>query len=135
MTNISFKALITGIISIVIMGLVLQLIFLLLATSYADLLKLHPELTTAGSVVSYGVGIIGYFFIMSFGGYITANFAKHRIYTHCLIVSGTVIGFSLITSVRSDHFTYMSVIFAVSGIIFTYVGGRYWLKHSTAKID
>jgi hypothetical protein len=130
MRDISFKALGIGIISIVIMGLSLQLIFLLLATAYTNLLKEYPDIASLGSVISYGAGIIGYFIIMSFGGYITAHLAQKKIDLHCLMVSGFVVGFSLITSVRSDNFTYISVLFAFSGLIFTLIGGRAWIKNS-----
>jgi len=133
MKNISFKALIIGVASIVVMGLTFQLVFLLLATGYTNLLKDYPEYSQLGSNVSYIAGAISYFFIMSLGGYITAHVSKNMIDLHCLIVSGCVVGFSLITSVRSDNFTYVSVIFAVSGLIFTVIGGRAWLRHSLTE--
>ena len=130
MKNISFKAIAVGIISIVVMGLSLQLIFLLLATAYTNLLKEYPNLETIGTILSYSAGTLGYFIIMSLSGYITAHLAQKKVDLHCLIVSGTVIGFSLITSVRTDNFTYMSVIFGLSGLLFTAIGGRIWIKHS-----
>lgn len=130
MKSISIKALVIGLISIVFMGLSLQLIFLLLATGYTNLLKEYPDLASIGTVISYTAGTVGYFFIMSLGGYITAHLAEKKVDLHCLLVSGTVIGFSLISSVRSDNFTYMSVIFAASGLLFTVIGGRIWSKHS-----
>ena len=133
MKNISFKALLIGITSIVIMGLTLQLIFLLLATGYTNLLKEYPEYSSLGTTASYVAGTISYFIIMSLGGYITAHLSKRMIYFHCLIVSGSVVGFSLVSSVKSDNFTYVSVLFAISGLIFTLIGGHAWLKHSLAE--
>jgi len=130
MKDISLKALTIGISSIVIMGLTLQLIFLLLATAYAHFIKDHPDLTELGTMVSYAAGISGYFIIMYLGGYITAHLAQKKIMLHCFIVSSSVIGLSLITSVRSDNFTYMSIIFSLTGLIFTLAGGRAWSKKS-----
>jgi hypothetical protein len=133
--NISIKALLSGIISIVIMGLVLQLVFLLLATSYTVLLKEQPALAPLATVLSYAAGIAAYFFIMSFGGYITAHLAQQRVDLHCIIVSSCVTGFSLITSLSSDRFTYISILFAVSGLVFAIIGGRTWIKHSLADAN
>lgn len=133
MQTISLKALFIGTISIVVMGLTLQLIFLLLATGYTNLLKAYPEFSVIGTGLSYVTGIIAYFFIMSLGGYITAHLARKNVHLHCLLVSGFVVGFSLITSVRSDNFTYISILFAASGLAFCIIGGRVWLKHSLTE--
>ena len=133
MKNISIKALIIGIISIVIMGLTFQLAFLLLATAYTNLLKLYPDFVGIGNMLSYTAGIVAYLFIMSLGGYITSHLAQNRIYLHCLLVSSTVVGFSLISSVRSDNFTYISALFAISGLAFTLLGGGLWIKHFNDK--
>lgn len=135
MKGISLKALAVGVTSIIAMGLTLQLIFLLLATAYTSLLKHYPEISSFGTMISYSLGIIAYFIIMSLGGYITAHLAKNNITLHCLLVSGVVVGISLITSVRSDNFTYLSILFALSGLVFTVIGGRVWLKHSITDAE
>ena len=128
-----YKALLAGIGSIIFLGLLMQLIFLLLATAYHVYLSEHPELSSIANVMVYVAATCAYFMVMVSGGYITAYFAREQVYKHCLLVSCAVIGLTLFSSIKSGYFTYMSLIFVISGIIFTLIGGRIRLKHNSDK--
>ncbi|MCW9014008.1 MAG: hypothetical protein OQL06_09515 [Gammaproteobacteria bacterium] len=126
---INFKALFVGASTIIFFGLLLQLIFLLAATGYTIVIREHPEWQTIGQLLSYTIGGISYFVIMSASGYITANIAQKNVYLHAFLIALLTTGISLISSVREDGFTLNSILFVVSGIAFTIIGGYIWLSH------
>jgi len=130
---INFKALLAGIALIIFFGLLLQLIFILAATGYTVLIKDHPELQTIGLIVSYILGAVGYFFIMSSSAYITAYIAEKNIYLHASLIALLTTGISLISSVREDNFTLTSFLFVIAGIIFSNVGAFIWQQHQQVE--
>lgn len=126
---IKFKALFIGIGLIAFFGLLFQLFFILAATGYTVILQDYPQWETIGKIISYIIGGASYFFIMSGSGYVTASFAEKNINLHTFLIALLTTGISLVTSIREDSYTLNSILFVITGIIFTMIGGRVWLKH------
>lgn len=131
---VNLRALFTGAIVIIILGLVLQLVLLLLATGYTVFTRDYPELKLVSLVLAYTFGIFCYFLVMSIGGYITSNLAKRKIYLHCLIIGLLTTGVSLITSIRNNEFTFNTILFILSGTAFTLMGGYIWIKNESIDL-
>jgi len=130
---INLKALLVGSTVIVVLGLVLQLILLLLATGYTVIIRDYPDLKIISQLLAYTFGVFCYFIVMSIGGYITSNIAKNRVYLHCMLIGLLTTGVSLITSVRDDGFTPNTILFILSGTAFTMMGGYIWLKNDAIE--
>ena len=130
---VNLKALFIGSATIIVLGLILQLILLLLATGYTVFTRDYPELKLISQFLSYSFGIFCYFIVMSIGGYITSNIAKNKVYLHCLIIGLLTTGVSLITSVRDDGFTFNTILFILSGTVFTLIGGYIWIKNESIE--
>ena len=128
MQKLSIKALAAGSISIIFLGLVAQLIFLLLAVYYAELTRAYPELSLTLNILSYILGITIFFLIMATGGYIAANFALDYKCMHAIMIGLLTTGLSLISSVNENGFTNTALLFLLSGTGFTFVGALIWIK-------
>lgn len=128
----SLKSLLAGFFYIVILGLVIQLIFMFLAMGYTELTKAHPWVSTFGGYVGYAVGIVVYFLLMASGGIITASLAKTNILAHCLIVGASTTLLSVLSSQNNDELNTLSLVFVIMGIAFTIAGGEYWKKNYQA---
>ena len=128
----NWKALLAGSATIIFLGLLLQLIFLLAATGYTVVIREHPQWQTFGTVLAYALGILGYFIIMSIGGYIAANIARRHVYRHAILIGAMTTGLSLISSIQAGNITLTSISFVVAGIGFTMIGAYFWLQtHKT----
>jgi hypothetical protein len=129
----SLKSLLAGFFYIIILGLVIQLVFMFLAMGYTELTKAYPWVSAFGGYVGYAAGIIVYFLLMASGGLLTAVIAKTNVFTHCLIVGSSTTILSVLSSQNNDELTYLSLIFVITGIFFTIAGGEYWKrKYQTA---
>lgn len=129
----SLKSLLAGFFYIIILGLIIQLIFMFLAMGYTELTKAHPWVSVFGGYVGYAAGVIVYFLLMASGGLLTAVLAKKNILIHCFIVGSSTTLLSVLSSQNNDELTYLSLIFVVAGIFFTLAGGEYWKrKYQTA---
>ena len=122
----SLKSLLTGFFYIIILGLIIQLIFMFIAIGYTELTRTHPWISAFGGYIGYAVGIIVYFLLMASGGLLTAALAKKNIMTHCLIVGSSTTLLSVLSSQNNDELTFLSLIFVITGILFTLAGGEYW---------
>lgn len=131
----NIKALLAGTLFIIVSGLLLQLVFILVATGYAVIIREHPEWQIAGQTLSYILGGIGYFIIMFSGSYLTAEIAKKHIYMHAILITIFSTGISLFASVREDGFTLNSVLFVLLGITFALLGGYTWLRHQATEVS
>jgi len=132
---INIKALLAGVTFVIFSGLLYQLIYILLATGYAVVIKEHPGWQITGQVFSYILGGIGYFIIMSSGSYLTAYIAKKHIYLHVILIAILSTGISLFASVREDGFTLNSILFVLLGIAFALVGGYTWTRHQLTEVS
>lgn len=124
----SLKSLLAGFFYIIILGLVIQLVFMFLAMGYTELTKAYPWVSAFGGYVGYAVGIIVYFLLMASGGLLTAVLARTNIFAHCLTVGSSTTILSVLSSQNNDELTYLSLIFIITGISFTIAGGEYWKK-------
>lgn len=128
----SLKSLLAGFFYIVILGLVIQLVFMFVAIGYTELTKAYPWVAPFGGYVGYATGIVVYFLLMASGGIITASLAKTAIRAHCIAVGASTTLLSVLSSQNNDELTYLSIIFVITGIAFTFIGGEYWKKHNQA---
>ncbi len=131
---INFKATIIGSITVIVFGLLLQLIILLAATGNTLLTREYPGYEAAGSFLLYALAGIGFFLVLSVGGYITASIAKSKIYLHSILVAVIPIGISIYSSQRDDGLTLESILFLCVGIIFALCGGYLWTKKQKKSI-
>jgi hypothetical protein len=122
----SLKSLLAGFFYIIILGLVIQLIFMFLAMGYTELTKVYPWVSGFGGYIGYTVGLIVYFLLMTSGGIITATLAKKNVLVHCFIVGVSTTTLSVFSSQNNDDLNYLSLVFVVLGIAFTIAGGVYW---------
>ena len=122
----NWKALLAGSATIIFLGLLLQLLFLLAATGYTLVIREHPDWQSLGTVLAYALGIFSYFLIMSIGGYITANIARRHVYRHAIVIGAATTGLSLISSLQAGNITFTSISFIIAGIGFTAFGAYIW---------
>ena len=122
----SIKALLFGFFYVVILGLIIQLVFIFLAMGYTELLKDYPTVEMVARIVSYIIGITVYFLLMATAGFLTASIAKKNTTLHGIIISVSSIGLSLLSSINEDEFTWISLIFFILGVTFTLMGTRRW---------
>lgn len=123
---LSIKSLLAGFFYIVILGLIVQLVFMFVAMGYTELVRAYPWISTFGGYLGYAVGIAVYFILMASGGLLTAALAKSNILAHCLIVGASTTTLSVLSSQNNDELTYLSLVFVILGIAFTVAGGEYW---------
>lgn len=132
---LSPKSLLAGFFYIVVLGLVIQLVFMFVAMGYTELIKAYPWISAFGGYIGYAIGIAVYFLLMASGGLITAALAKNNILLHCLIVGSSTTALSVLSSQNNDELTYLSLVFVLLGIAFTVAGGEYWKKNYKAAAD
>jgi hypothetical protein len=131
---IKWKAILAGSASVIILGLSLQLVFLLLAVLYAEMVRDYPYLATPGTIISYLLGFVGFFIIMSIGGYITANLARKQVIIHALIVGLATTGLSVLVSLNTSNLTLKGILFVILGGAFSILGGKIWLHNETDSL-
>lgn len=129
MKMFSLKALAAGTALIIILGLTLQLVFLIAATGYTIVIRDYPEMQLIGKILLYVLGGFGYFIIMSASGYVTANIAKKNIYYHAIVISVITTGLSLFSLLKDSGINLNTVLFVIAGILFTCMGGYIWTRH------
>ena len=128
----SLKALLAGFFYIIILGLVIQLIFMFVAMGYTELTRAYPWISAFGGYIGYAVGIVVYFLLMASGGLITASLAKSNTLVHCFIIGASTTLLSVLSSQNNNELTYFSLVFVIAGICFTIAGGVYWNKNYQA---
>ncbi len=119
------KAFLTGFFFIVVFGLCIQLAYMFLAMWYVDLVKTFPWVAIFGGYVSYIVGFVVYFLLMAIGGLLTASIAMKNQIVMCFLVGVSSTGLSILSLNNYNEYTTFSILFIVSGILFTIVGGWY----------
>lgn len=124
----SIKAIFGGFFSIIIMGLLAQLIYLFIGVAYFKLVKVYPSLsflTEITTIVLFAVSAL----IAFTGGILTAKLARKAVAIHCLVVGSMVGTLTLLPSLLSGYaITRNGVIFLVVLLLATVAGGLYWKK-------
>lgn len=123
---ISWKALLLGSATIWLLGLVLQLAFLMVAVGQLMFVKRFPEAAGWAPIVLYLVGLLGLFLTMAAGGYVTARMAPDRLLLHASLVALLGGGLSFLQSLNVGGLTLTGLLLFLLGIPFTFVGC--WLR-------
>jgi len=121
-----FKAISAGIVTIIVLGLVNQLVVIMANVGFSSLAKSYEVFSPYINLLTYIVGAIGYFSVMFCGGFVTAGICREKIYRHALIAAVIASSASLWLSLRSDIFTPIALVFLLSGILFTLLGSWVW---------
>ncbi len=122
------KALSAGAAVIIVLGLLGQLVFLILAVYVLEFTRNYPDLQSLVTYLSYAVGAAGYFSIMFVAGNVVASLAPTHKRINGVLAAATTTILSLLTSLRDDGLTVMALLFVLSGIAFTLVGVMFWRK-------
>lgn len=128
------KAFLAGFLFVVVFGLCIQLAYMFLAIGYIELVKAYPWVATFGGYVSYLVGIVVYFLLMATGGILTASIAKKNLVVMCFFVGISSTGLSTLSLQNAGEYAVFSILFVVSGVLFTIAGGWYWKQVQAQSI-
>ena len=126
----SLKAIISGFITITVLGLCNQLLVIMAAVWFNHLGETYALIAAYEQALLNTLLIIGLFFVMAAGGYVTAALSPRRIYLHSMIAALIGSGLSLYLSLRQDILTPMSLLYLLTGIVFCLVGSWYWKKNN-----
>ena len=123
---INWKALVAGILTILILGLVAQFAFLMTAT-WLTILKNRQDIGAQElQILMYAAGFIFAMITLIPGGYITASISKIKVITHCAVVGLIATTISLATSPGAEHATSKGAIFVILGTGMVMLGGVLW---------
>lgn len=125
---ISWKALLAGSATILVLGLLVQLAFIFVVVGFNAIAASWPPLAPWGRPLAYVSGALVYFGIMSTAGYLTAEIARRHVLLHTLITGSLVTGASLLLSLGGGKLTVMSLAFFLSGMVFALTGGLLWQR-------
>lgn len=128
----SLKAISLGIATIIILGLINQLILIMASVGYNLLLNIYPELTSWRQVFTYTISAVCYFIVMASAGYITAMASKQSAYIHTAIAAILGMSLSLYLSLQQEIFTLRALFFIIIGLVFALLGCRRWLSSQKA---
>jgi len=126
----SIKAIVTGIIFIIVALLMMQLAYLLVAVAYNSLAKSYPFLNDISGVFRYLIAIPVILGIMFVGGYLTADIASSSVLMHCLVVGIITSGGSLWMALENADLTITGALLSIMMLLITVAGGLYWQKNS-----
>jgi len=124
----SIKAIIAGSLFIIIVSLLMQLAFILVAVGYNALAEDYPFLNDITVYFKYLLGIPILMLIMFSGGYITATIAHTRVLLHCLVVSVITIGLIMFSALQNANITVTGIVVIILITVTTLAGGLYWQR-------
>ena len=122
----SLKAISIGVITVLILGLVNQLMLIMAAVGYNSLIEISPAFRPWSQLFTYIVGGLGYFLVMSTAGLMTAMASEKYPYKHAVIAAVSGSSISLYLSLQEEIFTLLALFFIVLGIGFALFGC--WLR-------
>jgi len=125
------KAILAGSLFIIVIGLVLQLVFIFAAVGYNELAKMWPDLNDFRIYFRYLLGMPIYILLMFLGGYITAAISKQHVYLNCLIVALITIAITITSALSYSDLTVSGVVVIVLSLLGTLAGGAYWARHNS----
>ena len=128
----NWKALVTGFIFIIGLGLLMQLAFIFISVGYITLGRTFPFLAPYSDIFLQFSVILGLFITSMTGGYLTALIAERKPRVHAAIAGGAACFLSLLFSRSAGEFTLTSVIFLSFGIAFAILGGWFRNKQQDA---
>ena len=122
----SVKAIIAGCLFILVVIVLIQLAYVFLAVGYTQLAEHYSFLNKIAIWLRYLIGIPILFFVMFFGGYITAGIAKEHVLLHCLLVAIISNATMMISALRDMELTTTGLVVIALGLMSTVGGGWYW---------
>jgi len=129
----SIYAIVVASLFIVVVTIVFQLAYVLIAVEYNTLAKSFAVLNEIRGVFRYLVGIPVYMLIMFFGGYIAADIARTKVLLHCLVVGFITVGGMLWLAMENNELTLSGMVVFVLSLAATMAGGWYWLRGDEAS--
>ena len=122
----SIKAIFGGFFAIIIMGLLVQLIYLFAGVGYFKLVKVYPSLSFLAETTTFILFTVTAV-IAFLGGLLTAKLAQKAVTLHCLAVGIMTGALTLVPSLSSGYaITLNGIIFLMIFILATIAGGLYW---------
>ncbi len=129
----SIKAILAGIVFIIVVMLLLQLAYIFVAVGYNALAKEFPFLNEIAGMFRYILGIPLFIATMFIGGYITANIANMvasvKIWLHCLVVGLITSVAMLYPTLENAEITITGIVVFVLSLVAATGGGLYWQKN------
>lgn len=124
----SIKAVVAGVLFILVVGLTVQLAYIFLAVGYNTLAKSYPFLNGISIYFRYLLGIPVFFLVMFIGGLLTADIARKKVLLHCLLVAILVVGAMQAAMVDYMALTVSGYMIYGLAIVATLAGGWYWQR-------
>ncbi len=125
----SLKAITLGVLTILILGVVNQLVLIMGAVAYNSLMQISPIFIPWSQVFTYALAGTGFFIVMAGGGLVTARAALERAYTKAVIASILGSSLSLYLSFQGESFTPVAFFFVLFGVISSLIGCWTWEKY------
>jgi len=125
----SLKAISIGVNTVLILGLVNQLMLIMAMVGYNSLIKISPAFIPWTQIFTYTLGGLGYFIVMTCAGLLTAMASERQAYSHAAIAAVLGSSISLYLSLQQEIFTLIALIFMMFGIGFATFGCWLWQKH------
>ena len=130
----SIKAIIAGVLFIVIATLLMQLLFILLAVAYNEIANELIFLKNIKWIFKYLLGIPVFMTIMFLGGYITTSIAKVKPIINSIIVGLIVIPIMMLSALANAELTLTGVIFNMIMIAAIVLGGLFAARKSAIAL-
>ncbi|MCU7835720.1 MAG: hypothetical protein KZQ83_10785 [gamma proteobacterium symbiont of Taylorina sp.] len=133
----SLKAISFGVITILILGLVNQLVIIMSAVGFNSLVKYAPGFAPWTQTFTYILAAAGFFIVMVSGGLVTTMAALKHAYAKAVIASILGSSISLYLSLKDEIFTPIAFFFVLFGVIASIIGCWGWKKYqkNTIKQD
>jgi uncharacterized BrkB/YihY/UPF0761 family membrane protein len=122
----SIKALVSGIIFIIVSILTLQLAYLLITVGFNNLAKTYPALNEIPGVLSYFIVIPVVLLIMYTGGYLTAIISKQKNNSgvaHSFLVGAVTVSIMMWMAVENAELTAKGILISILMLVATLIGG------------
>lgn len=129
----SIKSITSGVITIIILGLINQLILIMSLVGYGSLSKTYPFLASWTQAFTYIVSGGGYFLVMLCGGLVTAMLATNNTYQKAIIASIIGSSFSLSVSLKDEFFTAIALFFIIFGVLSSIFGCWLWHRYQATN--
>lgn len=123
---LNWKALLTGIVAIIILGLSAQLVFILVSGYYVEFMNKNPQYDTIATVLGYGLSLLGLFAVTGTGGFLTADVAHRRVLLHGALAGAIACALSLLPMLAQGALNMNGVIFLGLGTLFSATGAWIW---------
>lgn len=130
----SIKAIVAGSLFVVIVFIILQLAYVIIAVGYNTLAADFPFLKDIAGIFRYLVGLPVLIVTMFIGGYITADIADMhtniKVWLHCFAVGFIAVGSMMYSAMGNSSLTLTGIVVIVLAIIASSAGGFYWLRRN-----